>query len=205
MIPQDDPQWLPARIGCLTASRFFDAIAKTKTGWSTSRDKLMKRLLAERLTGFASDHFVTEAMQWGLDHEDEAWSLYEANTGILTASSGLFMHPTIQFCGATPDRLIGHDGLGESKCPTTSTHLTWIINGTVPAEYKPQMLLQLACTQRDWVDFISFDPRVPEKQRLFIRRFTPSEVEIKQAETSASEFLDELEKLFRYITEKEVA
>lgn len=201
MIPQDSPAWLPARIGCLTASRFALATARTKTGWSTSRQKEMIELLAERMTGFAADHYVTPAMQWGRDHEQPAWDLYEENTGILVQPSGLFMHPKIPFFGATPDRLIGQDGLGESKCPTTATHLTWLTNGVVPEEYKPQMLAQLACTPgRKWVEFISYDPRLPPKLQLFIRRFTPEPGEVEKAETLAKDFLAELEAMFERIT-----
>jgi predicted phage-related endonuclease len=160
----------------------------------------MMELLAERVTGFAAEHFVTPAMQWGLDHEAEAWEQYEEQSGTLVSGSGLFMHPTIPFCGATPDRLIGQDGLGESKCPTTTTHINWTLNGVVPEEYKPQMLLQLACTGRKWVDFVSFDPRVPEPQQLFVRRFEPSQAEIAAAEKLAKEFLDELEAMFERFT-----
>lgn len=199
-IPADSPQWLPARIGCLTASRFALATARTKSGWAASRDKMLKELLAERLTGFAADHYVTEAMQWGTDHEAEAWERYEEQFGILVATAGLFMHPSIAFCGASPDRLIGSDGLGESKCPTTTTHITWTLNGVVPEEYKPQMLLQLACTRRKWVNFVSFDPRVPEAKQLFVRRYEPLAEEIAAAEKLAADFLAELEAMFECFT-----
>ena len=152
------------------------------------------------VTGFAAEHYVTPAMQHGLDHEQAAWDAYEENTGILVASSGLFMHPQIPFFGATPDRLIGHEGLGESKCPTTTTHLTWLMNGVVPEEYQPQMLVQLACTRRKWVEFISYDPRLPPKQQLFIRRFTPTVEQIANAEAQAIEFLKELDAMFEKVT-----
>jgi predicted phage-related endonuclease len=199
MIPQTDPAWIAARVGHLTASRFGDAIAKTKTGWSTSRRKLMIDLCAERMTGNAMDHYVTPAMQWGLDHEAEAWDAYEAASGNLHRPAGFFEHPKIAYLGATPDRLI-EDGLGESKCPTTATHLTWLLNGAVPAEYVPQMLIQLACTGRKWCDFVSWDPRMPAKQRLFVRRFEPKPEEIIEAETLAQAFLQELEQMFRIVT-----
>jgi putative phage-type endonuclease len=200
VIPQDSPDWLRARIGCLTASRFADATARTKSGWSASRAKLLKELLAERLTDSAATHYVSDAMQWGIDHEHEAWMAYEEHTGTLVDTAGLFLHPTIPHCGATPDRLIGVDGVGESKCPTTTTHITWLMNKTVPEEYRPQMLLQLACTKRKWCEFISFDPRMPPKQRLFVRRFSPSADEIATAEQEAKDFLAELEQMFEIIT-----
>jgi predicted phage-related endonuclease len=200
MIPQDDPAWVPARVGCLTASRFGDAIAKTKSGWSASRRKLMIDLCAERLAGVATDHYVTAAMQWGLDNEAAAWEAYEAASGNLALPAGFILHPKIEFFGATPDRLID-DGIGESKCPTTATHVAWLLGGAVPDEYRPQMLAQLACTGRKWCDFISYDPRVPEKQRLFVRRFEPKPAEIAEAEEQAQEFLAELDGMFRRIAE----
>ena len=199
MIPQDDPAWLPSRVGCLTASRFGDAVAKTKSGWSASRRKLMIDICAERMAGVAVDHYVTPAMQWGLDHEAAAWEAYESVSGNLALPGGLFAHPKIEFFAATPDRLID-DGLGESKCPTTATHIGWILAGTVPEEYRPQMLAQLACTGRKWVDFVSFDPRLPERSRLFVRRFEPKPEEIIEAETLAQAFLQELEQMFRIVT-----
>ena len=122
MIPSDSPAWTAARVGILSASRFAEAISKTKTGWGASREKLMQELLAERLVGAKVDHYVTPAMQWGLDKEAEAWEQYEARTGVLVQTAGLFMHPRIEFLGATPDRLLP-GGLGESKCPTSITQV----------------------------------------------------------------------------------
>jgi putative phage-type endonuclease len=202
MIPVDTPEWLFARIGCLTGSRFADAVRRTKTGWAASRENLLFDLLAERLTGFAKDHFVTEAMQWGLDNEKPACDLYEARSGILLQPAGFFPHPTIQFFGATPDRMIGTDGLLECKCPTTKTHLQYVIGGKVPAEYEPQMLAEMACSGRQWGEFISYDPRIPGDKQLFVVRFEPAPAKIKEAEEMAIEFLNELDRMFKTFTEQ---
>ncbi len=188
------PNWHAARRGLLTASRMADAIAVLKTGKpSESRRKLMFELLAERMTGNAVDHYVTPAMTWGIENQADAIAAYEAETGELVGPEVFVLHPSIDWLGATPDGLVGSSGLLEVKCPTTPKHLAWVMAGEVPDEHKPQMLCQLACTRRQWVDFVSFDPRVKGPARLFIRRFEPAESEIERIEESAREFLAELQ------------
>lgn len=188
------PAWLASRRGCLTASRIADAVAVLKTGKpSESRRRLMFELLAERMTGIAVDHYVTPAMQWGIDHQADAIAEYEAETGELVGPELFILHPEIDFAGATPDGLIAPDGLIEVKCPTTPKHLAWLMAGEVPDEHRPQMLFQLACTRRKWVDFVSYDPRVKGKARLFIVRFEPEQAEIEKIEEGARQFLAELQ------------
>lgn len=191
-------QWLSERAGKLTASRMADAIAFKRDGTPTAaRSQYMRELLAERITGDTVRHYVNDAMQWGLDHEDEGKGAYEAETGIMLEPCGFVEHPTIHYFGATPDALIGRDGLFELKCPTTATFLEWRIAGVVPEEHKPQMIAQLACTGRDWCDFVAYDPRIrDESKRLFIRRFEPTADEIFAIEKAAVDFLAELEKMF---------
>ena len=185
------PNWLAARRGMLTASVVKDALAVLKSGKpSESRTKLAHRLVAERVTGFAVDNYVTPAMQWGIDHQSEAIAEYEARTGNIVGPEAFFQHPTIDWFGATPDGLIGGDGLIEVKCPTTPTHVAWTLAGEVPEEHRLQMLAQLACTGRKWVDFVSFDPRIPTGARLFIRRFEPDRADIERVEEGAREFLE---------------
>lgn len=186
------PNWHAARRGLLTASRIADALAVLKNGKpSESRRKLMFDLLAERVTGIAVDHYVTPAMQWGVDNQPHAIAAYEAETGELVGPELFVLHPTIDWAGATPDGLVGRDGLIEIKCPTTPKFLAWVMAGEVPEEHKPQLLFQLACTRRYWVDFVAFDPRVKHPQ-LFIRRFEPLKADIERVEDGARQFLAEL-------------
>lgn len=206
MIPQDAASWLPARVGSLGASQIGLAIKKTKSGWSDSRTTLAYQMVAERVTGVAVSHFVTDAMQWGLDHENAACELYEAQSGNLTAKSGWFQHPKIEFFGATPDRLIDSDGLLEAKCPSTVKYIQWRKDGEVPDEHKPQMLAQLACTGRKYVDFVAYDPRIQVAHlQLFVRRFEPPQSAIVEIEEQAKEFLAYVEKLFQAFTESSPA
>jgi putative phage-type endonuclease len=191
--------WVAARRGCLTASRMADAMAylktKSKDGQlveAEARRKLKFDLLAERLTGIAVSHYVTPAMQHGIEQQPHATAAYEAATGEIVGPEVFVLHPRIDWFGATPDGLIGDAGIVEIKCPTTPTFLRWVTEGEVPAEHKPQMLAQLACTGRAWCDFIAFDPRVPEPHQLFIRRFEPEQSEIARIEVEAEKFLAEL-------------
>lgn len=188
--------WVAARRGCLTASRIADAIATLKTGKpSESRRRVAFELLAERATGIAADHYVTSAMQWGIDTQPAARAAYEVLTGSLVGPEVFVLHPTIDWAGATPDGLLDPDGLLEIKCPTTATHLRYVLmarEGRVPDEYRPQMLWQLACTRRAWVDFVSFDPRVEGPSRIAVARFEPAATEIEEIEAKASAFLEEV-------------
>jgi exodeoxyribonuclease (lambda-induced) len=195
--------WLRARAGKLTASRMRDAMAFKKNGEPTeARSKLLRELLAERVTGDSVRHYVTDAMAWGLEREEEAKAAYEAHTGLLVRDAGFYDHPRIDNLGATPDGLVNSDGLVETKCPTTATFLEWTLTGAVPEEHKPQMIVQIACTGRRWCDFVAFDPRVRDRRRqLFVRRFEPSAEEIAAVEAAAVQFLRELDAMFELFTQ----
>lgn len=199
-------QWLQSRLGCLTASRMADAMATLKSGKpAEAQVKLAHEILAERLTQAAVAHYVTPAMQWGIDNQSAAVAAYENQRGVLVGGEAFFLHDNIDFFGATPDGLIDNVGLVEVKCPTSPTFVRWSLAGEVPAEYKPQMLAQLACTGRRWVDFVAFDPRMPAKQQLFIRRFEPAREEVETIENAAREFLAAVDRMFEAMMELECA
>ena len=194
----DLAEWLSARAGKLTASRAQDAFAKLKRGgWAKARYDYQRELLAERMTGENIRHYVTDAMRWGIEQEEEVKAMYEVETGSLVRPTGFFDHPWIENCGATPDGLLGTDGLIEIKAPTTNTFVEWRLGGVIPDERRPQLLLQLACTGRKWVEFVAGDPRVKNPaHRLFICRFVPAEGEIEAVEVAAVEFLQEVDALW---------
>ncbi len=204
MTPEQKADWLAARAGKLTASRMADAMDFLKNGQSSQRrSDLMRDLLAERMTGESVRHFVNDAMQWGLEKECDAKAAYEALTGEFVAECGLYDHPEIDMFAATPDGLLGSDGLIETKCPTTPKFVRWVLAGTVPEEHKPQMAAQLLCTGRKWVEFVAYDPRVKHHaRRLFIRRFEPEPSYLIKVEQSALVFLAEVEALWAQLTER---
>jgi hypothetical protein len=141
-----------------------------------------------------------------LDFEEEARELYAAVKGVELMPGGFVPHRSIAWFGASPDAFVGHDGLLETKCPRTTTHIDYMLAGVVPDFYKPQMLAQLACTGRKWCDFASYDPRIQDpKRRLFVRRFTPTPAAIEDIENAARQFLAEVEAMWEILTTTEPA
>lgn len=185
-------------MGRVTASCVADVVAKTKTGYSASRTNYMADLIAERLTGKPTEGFTNSAMQWGTDKEPEARIAYEFERGVTVAQVGFVNHPRIDMTGASPDGLIGDDGLVEIKCPNTATHLETLLGAPIAAKYVTQMQWQMACTERRYCDFASFDPRLPASMALHIRRVERDDAMIADLEREVQKFLFELaEKIAR--------
>jgi len=193
MMDQGSEEWFTIRIGKVTASRVADVIAKTKTGYSASRDNYMAQLICERLTGLKGESFTNAAMQHGTDTEPLARAAYEALKDVLVDEVGFVPHPTIEMAGASPDGLVGEDGLLEIKAPQTNTHIETLLSQSVPGKYNTQMQFQMACTGRKWCDFVSFDNRLPEELQLFVRRVPRDEVFIRLIEAEIVQFLAELD------------
>lgn len=193
MIEQGTPEWLAQRLGKVTASRVSDIIAKTKTGVSASRANYLAQLVAERLTGQAADTFKSGAMQHGTETEPQARMAYEAETGLMVTEVAMIQHGTIEMAGASPDGLVGEDGLVEIKCPDTSTHIATLMADKAPSQYIPQMQWQMACTGRAWCDFVSFDPRMPEDMQLFIKRVQRDNALIAEYEAEVIKFLSDVQ------------
>ncbi len=191
MLVQGTPEWFAARLGKVTASRVADVIARTKAGWGASRANYMAQLIAERLTGVTADSYSNASMQWGSDMEPDARAAYEFYTDTTVTEIGFAPHPRIAEAGASPDGLVGEDGLVEIKCPNTATHLETLLNKAVPAKYRTQMQWQMACTGRLWCDFVSYDPRLPESMKLFIVRVVRDDKMIAEIEEAVVAFLAE--------------
>lgn len=191
-IVQGSEAWFAIRCGKVTASRVADIAAKTKSGYSTSRANYMAELIAERLTGEAAQSFTNAAMLWGTEKEPDARAAYEFRTDASVVQVGFVQHPVIAMTGASPDGLVGDDGLVEIKCPNTATHLDTLLGQPVPSKYETQMQWQMACTGRKWCDFSSFDPRLPESMSLFVARIERDDKRIAELETEVKAFLSEL-------------
>lgn len=191
-ITQGSPEWFAARLGCVTASRVADVVAKTKTGPAASRANYMAQLIVERLTGQVAESYTNAAMEHGTLTEPQARAAYEWEAGVMVEQIGLVAHPTINQCSASPDGLVGDDGLVEIKCPNSATHIETLIEGKVPGKYVTQMQFQMACTGRLWCDYVSFDPRVPELMQLFVQRVMRDDELIAELEKAVRVFLAEL-------------
>ena len=201
-IVQGTPEWHAARLGKVTASRVADVIARTKSGYATSRKNYMTELVLERLTGTVADTYTSSAMQWGIDHEADARVAYQFELNTRVATVGFVDHPTIEHSGASPDGLVGETGLVEIKCPNSATHLDTIKSGEIPSRYVTQMLWQMACTGRAWCDFVSYDPRFPDEMQIFIKRLDRDDKAISALEAEVIAFLQEVDEAVDALRQK---
>ena len=193
MIEQGTEAWLQLRLGKVTASRVADIMAKTKTGASASRINYLIELALQRVTGNIEPSYTNDAMAWGTATEPQARVAYEVKTGNFVDQIAFVEHPTIEWFGCSPDGLVGNDGLIEIKCPNSATHWATIKDGKPPNKYVIQMQTQMACTNRQWCDFVSFDPRMPERSQLFICRVERDQTMIDEIEAEIKKFLSEVE------------
>lgn len=191
-IIQGSDEWKALRLGKVTASRVSDVVAKTKTGYGAGRANYAAQLIAERLTGTVAESYTNAAMQHGTETEPEARSAYEFYQGVTVKEVAFVPHPQIDQAGCSPDGLVGDDGLVEIKCPNTATHLETLLGQAVPSKYDVQMQFQMACTGRAWCDFVSYDPRMPENMRLFIKRVARDDKRISELESEVAAFLLEM-------------
>jgi len=191
-IVQGSVEWKQLRLGRVTASRVSDIVAKTKSGYSASRANYAAQLIAERLTGTPAESFTNAAMQHGTETEPEARDAYCFYQGVTVEQVAFVPHQKIDQAGCSPDGLVGDDGLVEIKCPQTATHLETLLGQAVPAKYETQMQFQMACTGRQWCDFVSYDPRMPENMRLFVKRVPRDDKRIAELEAEIASFLLEL-------------
>ena len=202
MIEQGTDEWKQQRLGKVTASRIADVTAKIKSGWGASRANYMAELLVERLTGIPAECYINDAMRWGTEQEPLARSSYEFLQDCVVDPAGFVDHPTIPMSGASPDGYVGGDGLVEIKCPNTATHIETLQGARVPAKYIGQIQWQLACTGRQWCDWVSFDPRMPAAMQLFVQRVERDDKFISDLEGVVSDFLAELDAKIVALTER---
>ena len=196
---QRTDDWFTARLGKVTASRISDVVAKTKSGVSASRGNYMAQLIVERMTNKPTESYSNSAMQWGTDTEPLARAAYEMVTDTMVEEVGFVEHPFLKMCGASPDGLVGDDGLIEIKCPNTATHIDFLITGDIDNKYLLQMQWQMACTGRKWCDFVSFDPRMPEALQLKIVRVRLSEMLVSDLEIQVGQFLNETQEKIDFL------
>lgn len=196
---QGSEEWHIARSGKVTASSVSNVLAKGKgDAKSKTREDYLIEIATEKLTGRpAAGGYFSDVMKWGLEQEPFARAAYEMHSGVLVDQVGFVLHPSIESAGMSPDGLVGDDGLVEIKCPLSKTHVRYKLENKVPAEYRTQMLWQMACSERAWCDFVSFDPRMPEDLQLFVIRFERDDDAIKAMESEVLTFLNEVDELIK--------
>lgn len=189
---QGSEEWFAARCGKVTASKIADLMARTKSGYSASRTNYAAQIIAERLTGNVAESYTNAAMQWGKDQEQNAAAMYSFLRDCELGIAGFVDHPSIDMAGASPDRLVGSDGLVEIKCPNTATHLDTLLGASIDGKYIKQMQFQMAVCEKDWCDFVSYDPRLPAEMQIHIERVERDNGMIKDIESEVRKFLDEI-------------
>lgn len=189
MIEQRSEEWHQMRLGKVTASRISDVLARTKSGWGASRFNYEAELIAERLTGQRTEGFVSEAMQNGIDNEEEGRRAYAFYHGGALHEVAFVDHPSVPMSGASPDRLVGDDGLIEIKCPMPKKHIGTLLGASIDGGYVLQMQWQMACTARKWCDFVSYNAALPEHLRLHVQRIHRDDAEIERIEAEVRTFL----------------
>lgn len=199
--PQHSLEWYAARVGKATASRMGDLLASTKSGWGASRGNYAAQLVAERLTGVAAERYESAEMRWGTETEPLARAAYAFYVDVDVTESGFIDHPTIPYSGASPDGMVGEDGLVEIKCPNTATHIDTLLGASIPKKYLLQAHWQIACTGRQWCDVASFDPRMPESMKLWVQRVHRCEA-TTDLEKEVVKFLAEVDGLLQALREK---
>ena len=202
-ILQRSDDWHADRCGKVTASRVKDINAKPAKG--KAFNALTLTILDERLTGVQVETPISKDMQWGIDQEPYAIAAYENLTGDFVKGTGLINHPTILWSGASPDGLVGLKGQLEVKCPNTTTHLNTILMQEVPSEYVPQITWQLACTKREWCDFVSYCPLLPEHLQIVVIRVFAKDLDIAGIEADVRKFNVNIERLLGQLGNKELA
>jgi len=192
-VQQGTPEWHQLRLGKVTASRVADILAKTKTGPSASRQNYLIELALQRTTGIIQESYSNAAMEWGTQTEPQARVAYEVRTNNFVDQLAFVDHPSIEWFGCSPDGLVSDRGLVEIKCPNSTTHWEYFKFNRPPQKYVIQMQAQMAVTGKDWCDFVSFDPRMPERSQLLIVRVDRDDAFIAEMEEQIKQFLSEVE------------
>jgi putative phage-type endonuclease len=196
-VEQRSDEWFEARCGSLGASRIGVAISRLKRSGERTAAAMdcLYELAAEQITGVPAKR--SNPMYWGRDHEDEARASYAFLTNLAVVKVGLIPHPTIPDAHASPDSLVGDEGGLELKCPTSATHLRTLLEDAVPEDHLPQVHWAMACSGRQWWDFVSYDPRFPDPLQFFQKRVLRDEAIIATLEAEARLFLGEVEDKLR--------
>jgi putative phage-type endonuclease len=203
-IEQGSPEWFAQRCGKATASRISDIVAKTKSGYSTSRANYMAQLVVERMTNQVAESYSNAAMEWGIENEEFARAAYEAKTGNMVDQVGAIDHPRIALSAASPDGLVGDDGCLEIKCPNTATHIETLLGDEPAKKYYDQMQWQMVCANRSYCEFVSFDPRMPAHLQLFVKRIERNDIYIAELESEVIRFLAEVDDKVKKLNEIKV-
>lgn len=170
-VSQGSPEWFQARAGRPTASSFHKLItdktlapANNDTMRSYMRTLIAELVMQEPIEKIGSTYWIER----GKELEPAARQEYTFLKGLEVTPAGFWMDDARRY-GASPDGLVGDDGLVEFKTGAPETIIGYAIDkdSLVKAHY-PQLMGQLLCTGREWVDIMAYDPQIkPVVRRVF--------------------------------------
>ena len=196
---QGSDEWLSMRLGKITASRVKDVLTKGRGNTpSKTAEGYMVELIAEILTGESKPFFENDAMRWGTETEPQARSMYEVNNGFVSVVEVAFVEHNEQV-GISPDGLIADDGLLEIKCPNTTTQIKRALSDDYSSDYKAQIQMQLWVTEREWCDFVSFDPRLDCEAGYLQQRVFRDEEYIEEMKVKVYAFVEKMNALIKQL------
>jgi putative phage-type endonuclease len=189
-ILQGSHEWHELRLGIITASRFKDVMSNGRgNAPSKTRASYMLQLAAEMLTGLPTESYSNEYMEWGTKTEPQARATYELETGNDVDEVAFIKCDIV---GISPDGLIGDKGGIEIKCPKTTTQIETFLKGEVPSVHKAQIQGSLWASEREWWDFVSFDPRIDGEASFFLKRVERDEEYIDKLKLACDLFHSDL-------------
>jgi len=201
--PQQTPEWLADRAGRATGSRAAAVTAKVKSGEAATRADYRVQLALERLLCKpCADDFSSDDTDRGNEREPFARMRYEIQTGI-TVQESPFVYREDIMAGCSVDGFLDDDGrfgIWEAKCPKSKTHFKYLVENRIPPTYVNQVLHNTLVTGAEFVDFVSFDPDMPEKLQLFVFRWERDEALIREYEIELLQFLAEVDATHKQIS-----
>lgn len=186
-VHQSSPKWYEMRRFRLTSS-VFGQIKQLKP--HTAPINLVLQILGVKKVP------VTTAMQWGIEHEDQAVQLYteyqhrNGHGGLYACSCGIYISTAHPFLGASPDSAVYDPeclsttpyGFLEVKCPYSKRHMTpveacscqrffaTLVDGQPRLRrthmYYSQVQGQMAIGGRMWCDFVIFTEKGISVERI---------------------------------------
>ena len=188
-VEQGSPEWHEARCGSIGATAINDIMSSGKgSAESAGRKNYRAAKVCEILTRCTAENYVNAAMQRGTDLEPMARDVYSFVKGVEVEQVGLIKHPYLDYSHASPDGLVGDDGMIEIKVPSPANHIEYLLGGVVPSIYVKQLQWQMACSGRIWNDFVSYGPELPEDLQLFVVRMMRDDAMIAEMENAVVAF-----------------
>ena len=197
-VEQGSQEWLQSRLGKITASRAKDLMATVRYGEAAGYRNYKTELAVERITGKRAERYVTKQMEYGTETEGVAATMYQLQTGNIATVCGAFEIDGSNVL-ASPDRLVGDDGLIEIKCRELANHVESMLSDKVPDEYYKQIQFQLWVTNRQWCDYVSYGDEMPENAQLFIKRIERDEEVINEIIERVEQIEDDITKLIEAV------